>query len=125
MAGQASLAEATRHHLILIDEPQPSSDAASRNVSARHRQPLSNSRDGLAARRHQSEYHERAAVDDCLTVDEHCVFTVAAVNSIDVDIQRPPEPRRHTDSVQPGDSERAVANDDSRHGTSQVGLQRT
>ncbi len=58
-----------------------------------------NSLDNLSSRRNDAECRESSTVDDGLTIHEHLVLTISAVNHVDVDPQVTSQLRRHTGGV--------------------------
>jgi hypothetical protein len=74
-----------------------------------------NSLDNLSLGRHDAECCESSTVDDGLTIHEHFVLAIAAVDHVDIDPQVTSQLRRHTGGVQTGQSVRAISNDDPSH----------
>ena len=78
-------------------------------------QSLTHRAHALATGRQDTQHGEGAPVHDDLAIDEDLVLAVAPGLVIDLDLQLPPDLRRHPDGVDAGDSERAIANNDSGH----------
>jgi hypothetical protein len=74
-----------------------------------------NGLDDLSSGRHDAECCESSTVDDGLTIHEHFVLAVAAVDHVDIDPQVTSQLRRHTDGVQTRNSVSAITNDDPGH----------
>jgi len=72
-------------------------------------------RDDLLPCRQHTEKCRRAAVDDCLTVNENLEFSVAAPNHFYLGRKFTTQTRRHTDGVESRYSIRAIANCDPCH----------
>jgi hypothetical protein len=84
-------------------------------------QPLAHRVHDLPRGRHQSEDHERSAIDGHGAIDEDFVFSVMPVDHVDFETELAAEARRHTDGMEAGDSERAVTNRYPSHGGSLLG----
>jgi hypothetical protein len=74
-----------------------------------------NSLDDLCSRWHNAEGCESSTVDDGLTIHEHLVLAIAAVDHVDINPQVTSELRRHTGGVQARQSVRAITNDNPGH----------
>jgi hypothetical protein len=78
-------------------------------------QALLNSRQNLASRREDPEHGEGSSVDNDIVVHQHFELAVAPVDHLDVGSENPAKMGRHTDSLDAGHSNDAVANADSAH----------
>jgi hypothetical protein len=67
-------------------------------------------------RGHDPDRDPGSPIDDRVAVDENFILTVVPANRIYFDRELTAEPRRHTDSMYPRNSERAVANRYPGHG---------
>ena len=74
-----------------------------------------NSLDNLSSGRYDAEYCETSTVDDGLTIHQHFVLTISAVNHVYINSQVTSQLRRHPDGVQTRQSVRAITNDNPRH----------
>jgi hypothetical protein len=75
---------------------QPKEDGCAPNALV---QTCANSLDNLSSRRHDAECCESSTVDDGLTIHEHLVLTISAVNHVDIDPQVTSQLRCHTGGV--------------------------
>jgi hypothetical protein len=71
--------------------------------------------DDLAGGGQDAHPPQRTAIDHRLTIHQDFELSIAAVDFFDLGPQLATDPRRHTDGVQAGDSERTVTNRDLRH----------
>ena len=71
----------------------------------------------LPRRRHQPDDDLRSPVDNRLAVHENLVLAIASRDRIHLDPQLTAEARRHTDGMYSRDSERAITNRYSGHGS--------
>jgi hypothetical protein len=74
-----------------------------------------NSLDNLTSRWDDAECGESSTVDDGLTIYEHLVLTISAVNHVDFDPQVTSQLRCHTGGVQARQSVCAISNDNPSH----------
>jgi hypothetical protein len=74
-----------------------------------------NSLDNLSPGWHDAECCESSTVDDGLTIHEHFVLRITAVDHVDINPQVTSQLRRHTDGVQTRQSVRAISNDNPGH----------
>ena len=74
-----------------------------------------NSLDNLLSGWNDAECCESSTVDDGLTIHEHLVLAISAVNHVDIDPQVTSQLRCHTGGVQTRQSVRAISNDNPSH----------
>ena len=79
------------------------------------RETCANSLDNLSSGWDDAKCCESSTVDDGLTIDEHLVLTISAVNHVDIDPQVTSQLRCHTGGVQTRQSVRAVSNNNPSH----------
>jgi hypothetical protein len=72
----------------------------------------------VAFRRHDADHRKCAGVDHDLAVHQYRELAKTPVNHIHVEIKNPAKVGRHTDGLDAGDSNAAVADADAIHGAS-------
>ena len=77
--------------------------------------PLPHSLHNLSDRRQDTEHRERTSIDQDRVVHEHLKLAVAAVHHLDISMELFPNPRRHPDGMEAGDSVGAESDRNSGH----------
>jgi hypothetical protein len=90
-------------------------DEVSMESGSRFIQAVLNSRQNLVSRREDPEHGEGSGVDNDIVVHPHFELAVAPVDHLDVGFENPSKMGCHTDSLDAGHSNDAVANADSAH----------
>ena len=91
-----------------------------RRESPAHARPYS--LQNFASRWKHADRGECAGINHRLAVHQHLEFAIVAADHIDISSKLSAKMRRHTDGVQPGDSEDAIPNGNAAHAGWTVGL---